>query len=272
MTPNALDPGKQASLCTDLLDPSFVAAVSLQSAKSIEEAEHAFARLEPFHPSTMDLPLGVGMQHHNSAGAQLPNGYIPAPAPAPTSAPNGSAPSLGASANVFQTPVLADWYPAYMECVRHFLDQAQYSAPVQSLAAYINIRLPFQRLTNPIAHFDANLTENGQSSAQSSLRHYIRRLVATGNDTPAILEAFFGPDWVHGVGGIAKQERLNYLFTAKSAGYAATKAAYDILPDEHAPFLRPIRDASEEEITTAEKYWSEWMAMEDWMVGPRSPW
>ncbi|RDW86590.1 uncharacterized protein DSM5745_03232 [Aspergillus mulundensis] len=262
MTLNAPDSGKQSPRM-DLLDPSFVAAVPSQPAKSIEEAEHAFARLEPFHPSSMDLPLGI-QNHDSSPGAQMPNGSIP-----PAHAPNGSPPS--SSANVYQPPILADWYPAYMECVRHFLNQAQHSAPVQSLAAYMNIRLPYQR-ANPIAHFDANLTENGQSCAQSSLRHYIRRLVATGNDTPGMLEAFFGPDWAPGVGGIAKQERLNYLFTAKSAGYAATKAAYDVLPDEQAPFLRPIRDATEEEIAMAEKCWSEWMAMEDWMVGPRSPW
>jgi hypothetical protein len=156
--------------------------------------------------------------------------------------------------------------------VQHFVNHAQHSAAVQSLAAYINIRLPCQRLSKPIARFDVDFSENAQAFSQVSVRHYIRRLVATGNDAPAILEIFFGAEWVNGVGNIAKQERLNYLFTAKSAGFAATKAAYDVLPDEHTPFLRPIRDATEEEISTAEKYWSEWMAMEDWMVGPRSPW
>lgn len=87
-----------------------------------------------------------------------------------------------------------------------------------------------------------------------------------------MLETFFGAEWLSGVGGICKQERMNYLFTAKSVGWASTKAAYDVLPDEHIPFLRPLAGASEEELRAAEDYWSDWMAMGDWMVGPRSPW
>ncbi|KAL5001172.1 hypothetical protein BDV10DRAFT_160782 [Aspergillus recurvatus] len=267
MTLNAPDAGRQASPCMGMLDPSFVAVVPSQSAKSIEEAEHAFARLEPFHPSAMDLPLGAQF-HGSGPGVPLPNG----PAPAPVSAGNALESGPGLDSNIYRVPYLPDWHSAHTACVQHFLDHAQHSAPVQSLAAYINIRLPCQRPSKPIVRFDANPSENGQASSQVSLRHYIRRLVATGNDSPAILEAFFGADWVDGVGSVAKQERLNYLFTAKSAGFAATKAAYDVLPDEHTPFLRPIRDATEEEISTAEKCWSEWMAMEDWMVGPRSPW
>ncbi|KAL4978257.1 hypothetical protein BDW66DRAFT_130635 [Aspergillus desertorum] len=267
MTLNAPDAGKQASLCMSMLDPYFVAVAPSQSAISIEEAEHAFARLEPFHPSAMDLPLGVQF-HGSGPGAPVPNGSTPAPA----SAPNGLEPGPGLGSSIYRIPHLPDWHSAYTACVQHFLDHAQHSDPVQSLAAYINIRLPCQRLSKPIARFDAIPAENGRASSQVSLRHYIRRLVATGNDTPAVLEAFFGADWVNGVDSIAKQERVNYLFTAKSAGFAATKAAYDVLPDEHTPFLRPIHNATEEEISTAEKYWSEWMAMEDWMVGPRSPW
>ncbi|KAL6235604.1 hypothetical protein BDW75DRAFT_209206 [Aspergillus navahoensis] len=215
----------------------------------------------------MDSPLGA-QSYSSGPGAPLPNGSALAPA----SAVDGLEPEPGLDSTLYRVPHLPDWHSAYAACVQHFLDHAQHSAPVQSLAVYINIRLPCQRLSKPIVRFDGNPSENGQPSSRVSLRHYIRRLVATGNDTPVTLEAFFGAGWVNGVGNIAKQERLNYLFTAKSAGFAATKAAYDVLPDEHVPFLRPIRDATEEEISTAEKYWSEWMAMEDWMVGPRSPW
>ncbi|KAL4765632.1 uncharacterized protein BDW70DRAFT_128133 [Aspergillus foveolatus] len=267
MTLSGPDAGKQASVCLSMLDPSFVAIVPSQSAKSIEEAEHAFARLEPLPPSIMELP-STAQTHESGPGGPLPNG----PVSAPVSAPNGLDPGLGLGFNIYQVPHLPDWHSAYTACVQHFVNHAQHSAAVQSLAAYINIRLPCQRLSKPIARFDVHSSETAQASSQVSVRHYIRRLVATGNDTPAILEIFFGAQWVNGVGTIAKQERLNYLFTAKSAGFAATKAAYDVLPDEHTPFLRPIRDATEEEISTAEKYWSEWMAMEDWMVGPRSPW
>lgn len=65
---------------------------------------------------------------------------------------------------------------------------------------------------------------------------------------------------------------MNYLFTAKSCGWSETKAMYDVLPYEHTPFVQPLRDPTEEELRSAEARWSEWLAMEDWMVGPRSPW
>lgn len=49
------------------------------------------------------------------------------------------------------------------------------------------------------------------------------------------------------------------------------KQAYDMSADETCPFLSPLRDASETEIQAAEATWSEWLAMQDWMLGPRSP-
>ncbi|KAJ5555311.1 hypothetical protein N7535_007750 [Penicillium sp. DV-2018c] len=155
------------------------------------------------------------------------------------------------------------WFPHYKNCVQHFVDFSQHTPSVQSIAAFINIRLPCQRPS--------------ESSAQGpqyfiSLRPYIRRLIVTAQDSPTVMQGFFGGDWEAGVGCIYKQERANYLFTAKSSGWAATKAAYDISPDEQTPFLRPLRDPSEDEIRVAEARWSEWLAMEDWMVGARSPW
>ncbi|KAL4918859.1 hypothetical protein BDW62DRAFT_200498 [Aspergillus aurantiobrunneus] len=257
MPPNVQDSGREGSLSMGLLDPSFVAAVPSQAAKPIHlETEHAFGRLEPYHHSSMDLPWsGPG------SSPEAPDGPVLAP----------NRPVLGASLYQVHLP---DWYSRYTACLQHFLDQSQHSVPVQSLAAYINIRLPCQQLSNPVSRFatsSASSLGNGQAS-QVSLRHYIRRLVATGNDTPPVLEAFFGGDWADGIGNICKQERMNYLFAAKSSGWASTKAAYDVLPDEHTPFLRPLQGATEEELSTAEKHWSEWLAMEDWMVGPRSPW
>lgn len=49
------------------------------------------------------------------------------------------------------------------------------------------------------------------------------------------------------------------------------KKDYDIEPYETVPFMRPLQGLVEEEIVAAEKSWSEWLAMEDWMVGPRAP-
>ena len=44
-----------------------------------------------------------------------------------------------------------------------------------------------------------------------------------------------------------------------------------MLPLESVPFLRPLQGVSDVEIGAAERTWSEWLAMEDWMVGPRAP-
>lgn len=158
------------------------------------------------------------------------------------------------------------WYPHYKQCVHYFLEIGQHNPTVQSIAAFINIRLPFQRPE------DYHHQQQQSSARFVSLRPYVRRLIITAQDSAPIMTAFFGPDWPAGVGVIYKQERVNYLFTAKSSGWAQTKSAYDILPDEQAPFLRPLRDPEEEEIRAAEARWSEWLAMEDWMVGARSPW
>lgn len=157
------------------------------------------------------------------------------------------------------------WFPHYKNCVQHFVDYSQHTPAVQSIAAFINIRLPCQRPSEtPVT--------NSQSVPFVSLRPYIRRLIVTAQDSPVVMQGFFGGDWEAGVGCIYKQERANYMFTAKSSGWASTKAAYDISPYEQTPFLRPMRDPSEDEIRVAEARWSEWLAMEDWMVGARTPW
>jgi hypothetical protein len=100
---------------------------------------------------------------------------------------------------------------------------------------------------------------------------YIRRLIVTGYDNPAILHGFFGDDWRTGIGTLHEAERRNYLFAAKSGGWAAVKKEYDIPPMETVPFMRPLQGALDTEIKAAERTWSEWLAMEDWMVGPRAP-
>ena len=49
------------------------------------------------------------------------------------------------------------------------------------------------------------------------------------------------------------------------------KKDYDMSASETVPFLRPLQAPVDEEILAAEKSWSEWLAMEDWMVGSRAP-
>ncbi|KAG5303950.1 hypothetical protein I7I50_10868 [Histoplasma capsulatum G186AR] len=174
-----------------------------------------------------------------------------------------------------------EWYPRYQNCQRYFLDHAQHSIPIQALSSFLNIYLPFQRQPNPIFNSPSNVPHTSSQSNLSpnqprscpavSLVPYIRRLVATGMDFPGVLHGFFGDDWVAGVGHLHEQERRNYFFAAKSGGWASVKQNYDMQPLETIPFLRPLQGSADAEIEAAEKRWSEWLAMEDWMVGPRAP-
>lgn len=247
-------------------DPSFAAQPCPQASKSpLElpwpsseilpepEAESAFSRQDRV-PSSSGRGPNVDMNANREP-----------------SRPEGT-PEAG-----FASTTPQEWYPQYMACLQYFVDQAQHSPAVQSVAAFLNIRLPCQQLSNPVSRLSSSPSVKGLQTpappaSYVSLRPYIRRLIVTGHDGPSVLSAFFGPNWQAGVGNICKQERVNYLFTAKSGGWASTKAAYDLLPDEQTPFLRALREPMEDEIREAEGRWSEWLAMEDWMVGPRSPW
>lgn len=44
-----------------------------------------------------------------------------------------------------------------------------------------------------------------------------------------------------------------------------------MLPLETGPFMRPLQGSVATKIEGAENTWSEWLAMEDWVVGPRAP-
>lgn len=88
------------------------------------------------------------------------------------------------------------------------------------------------------------------------------------------MHGFFGDEWKKGVGLLQECERRNYLFMAKagpmSGGWAQVKAQYDMPPYESVPFLKPPQNVQEAEIVNGEKQWSQWLAMEDWLVGPRA--
>ncbi|KAF8544178.1 hypothetical protein BDD12DRAFT_648545, partial [Trichophaea hybrida] len=163
---------------------------------------------------------------------------------------------------------ILQWYPQYQSCLRYFLEVSQHSYACQALAAFINIRLPVQRsdcLLPP-----APPPPTGPALSQYgwvSLHPYIRRLVATGFDVPAILHGWFGDDWMGGVGPLHEQERRNYLFAAKSGGWSAAKRHYDDVSDQVAPYLKDLGRVDDGEIEGAEESWSKWLAMEDWMLG-----
>lgn len=247
----------ESSPCMGMHESSPLASIAYRPAKSTGLDTEYNGHGQPPAVCVSDSPLGYDMR---------PNQGILTPIEEPP------------VDTEFSQVDLNEWYPRYWACMQYFLDQGQHSSNVQSLAAFINIRLPFQRFSTPVTRFSMPQPMNrGVEEAQNApslvpLRPFIRRLIVTGYDTPSVLQAFFGNDWQAGVGCVCKQERINYLFTAKSGGWTSTKAAYDILPDEQAPFLRPLREATEEELRIAESRWSEWLAMEDWMVGPRSPW
>jgi hypothetical protein len=92
-----------------------------------------------------------------------------------------------------------------------------------------------------------------------------------GLDTDLNLEKCFGSGWSSGISSIHGKERQNYLKAAKSGSWLEVKLAYDIGSEEIVPFLVPLRGATEEEIIDAELDWSKWLAMQDWMLGPRRP-
>ncbi|KAL2888710.1 ilp is an apoptosis inhibitor [Ceratocystis lukuohia] len=198
-----------------------------------------------------------------------------------------------------------DWHPKFQSCVRYFLDVAQHTSPVQAVAAYVNIQLPSQRPrqqilssaqvlphtaspgpaaggSSPSARTTMSMSMSmppgsptsyvtaGAAPSTVTLLPYIRRLVATGFDAPGVLHGFFGDDWREGVGPLHEAERQNYLFAAKSDTWLHVKADYDMDDGQTIPFMRPL-NATEEEIEGAEASWSEWLAMQDWMLGPRAP-
>ncbi|KAM3475059.1 hypothetical protein MY8738_007563 [Beauveria namnaoensis] len=174
-----------------------------------------------------------------------------------------------------------DWYPKFRECQTHFIQHAQHTDEVQAVAAFVNILLPFQKATPSSSSSnddDNNNNNTGTTSTSGSgsgavvaLVPYVRRLVATGFDTPAVLHGFFGDDWAEGVGPMHDMERRNFLFAAKSGDWVKVKSSYDVGAGQMVPFLRPLQGATEGEIQSAEASWSEWLAMQDWMLGPRAP-
>ncbi|KAH8679534.1 hypothetical protein BGZ60DRAFT_233601 [Tricladium varicosporioides] len=189
---------------------------------------------------------------------------------------------------------ILEWYPLFQSCHRYFIDIAQHSGPVQALAAFINIQLPFQKQPFPVLSANASSPRSTGPDLGAHLRQpnlfvgshgagptghpqavslipYIRRLIATGHDSPAVLHGFFGDDWVGGIGSLHEIERRNYLFAAKSTSWLKVKQAYDMSPEETVPFLKPLGTVTEKEIQAAESTWSEWLAMQDWMLGPRAP-
>lgn len=202
------------------------------------------------------------------------------------------------------------WYPNYQSCQRYFLEVAQFDYACQALAAFLNIKLPYQRLSaTEFKHYQ--LASNnvragiglpppfrmgfppqppapqhippipGQqgvhlqsvdhlSFGNVSLLPYIRRLVVTGYDADGIMHGWFGDDWMSGLNPLLESERQNYMFAAKSSDWLTLKKSYDIITEESVPFMVPLQRCTEAEIVRAEDAWSSALSMRDWTIGPRS--
>ncbi|KAL9081640.1 MAG: hypothetical protein Q9159_007179 [Coniocarpon cinnabarinum] len=105
-----------------------------------------------------------------------------------------------------------------------------------------------------------------------SLIPYIRRMLITGYAVAPALYGVFGSDYNAGILPLVEVERRNYLFTAKSVGWAGTKREYDMPDGQAVPFLRPLEDVKGPEVGNAEREWGRWMrGMEDWEVEERGP-
>ncbi|KAL9071147.1 MAG: hypothetical protein Q9157_005562 [Trypethelium eluteriae] len=218
-------------------------------------------------------------------GRTPPQGDAPADSTILEGAGEGPAASATSMASDPQFDIF-EWHPAYQSCQRYFLDHAQFDGGVQAVAALVNIKLPFQ-WTPPIngsqvtPYTPAPAPQYSQHGVRStpptipavfvSLVPFVRRLVVTGFDKEPILHGCFGDDYKQGIGPIQDVERRNYLFAAKSGGWKSVKQEYDMSSEESVPFLRPLQNVQLVEIEGAEKAWSAWLAMEDWMVGPRAP-
>lgn len=201
------------------------------------------------------------------------------------------------------------WYPNYQSCQRYFLEVAQFDYACQALAAFLNIKLPYQKLNPPdFKHYQ--LASNnvraglglplpfrmgfppqppapqhipplpGQqgvhmqsvdhlSFGNVSLLPYIRRLVVTGYDADGIMHGWFGDDWMAGLNPLLESERQNYMFAAKSSDWLTLKTTYDTVAEESVPFMVPLQRVSEPEIVRAEDAWSAALSMRDWTIGPR---
>lgn len=261
--------------------------------------QNSFSKKRLIHYDHYDRynQYNMSFEHHphpynNAAGPSARRPFMPSPSDFEQSTP----PPLTSD----PTFDILDWHPVYQSCQRFFLDHAQHEPATQALCALINIRLPFQYLSNPIESatppnssqappptYTFNFPRSGGSPTNRSrgslsreppvfvsLIPYVKRLVVTGFDKPAILHGLFGDDYKRGVTPHLDCERRNYLFAAKHGGWSCKKQ-YDIGSgmggDESVPFMKPLEEAKMDELTAAEKAWSGWLAMEDWMVGPRAP-
>ncbi|KAI9646514.1 hypothetical protein NHQ30_004507 [Ciborinia camelliae] len=177
------------------------------------------------------------------------------------------------------------WYRYYQRCHEYFLDRAQHDFYVQAVAAFINIQLPYQKQPYPVNRASASWSQGNLSDRSQMLDHppgypqpvslipYIKRLIITGHDDVRILGTWFGPDWHQGIGTIHEMERRNYLFASKSKEWLDVKKYYDESPtaEQSTPYMIPLPNIEEVELRSTDDAWSNWMAMQDWVIGPRTP-
>src|SRR5436305_15251536 len=80
------------------------------------------------------------------------------------------------------------WYLHYQSYLQYFLNISQHSYPCQALAAFLNIRLPYQQ--SPSISEYLNLPSSTSREARTqlwvSIILYLHHLIVTGFDKPVI--------------------------------------------------------------------------------------
>ena len=230
------------------------------------------------------MPTPFPTLHHDSEDLPFPQPLRSATR-AQSGGPENPAPSFSqmeANGNQFG---LLEWYPHFQSCVKYFLEHVQHSPPIQAVAAFSNIQLPFQKaqrllltsrtggspstMPSPTSRATGKLPMHMQSPNQTpavlTLNPYIRRLVATGFDFPAVLHGFFGDSWALGIGPMHEVERGNYLFAAKSASWLDVKSHYG-MGEEQIPFLRHSRTSRKRKLSAPSRIGaSGWRCRTGWL-------
>lgn len=175
----------QSSRCLDIHHPSSSGQVAQMPAnkslcyKCLSVTDSKIPTSSP----SVEQSIGWVPEHHSNS-----------PAEAPYTLGMGQTQEVPSQAerNIsIERPMQIDsieWHPYYMACLLHLLNVSQHSFPVQSMSAFINTHLPCQRRQDP--NVRSSSSSGNTTLPFVSHRHYIRRLIITGHDTPSVLTLF----------------------------------------------------------------------------------
>ncbi|KAK8106710.1 hypothetical protein PG999_010069 [Apiospora kogelbergensis] len=82
---------------------------------------------------------------------------------------------------------LLEWYPHFQSCVKYFLEHAQHSPPIQAVAAFSNIQLPFQKAQHLLLTSRTGGSPSTMPSPTSRATGKLPMHMQSPNQTPAVL-------------------------------------------------------------------------------------